>query len=55
MKMKTLLATLALAAFVSPVLAMAEGCSHGQQNAQISCAEGTTWDEATKSCVTASS
>jgi hypothetical protein len=42
MKMKTLLATLALATFVGPAIAMAEGCHHDQQNAQISCAEGTT-------------
>jgi len=55
MKMKALLATIALVALVSPALAMGEGCNHDQQDAKVSCAEGTTWDAATGSCVTASS
>jgi len=42
-------------ALVSPALAMGEGCNHDQQDAKVSCAEGTTWDAATGSCVTASS
>ena len=55
MKTKMLVAALALFAGISPALAQAEGCSHDQRSAQISCAEGTTWDEASQSCVTVSS
>ncbi|WP_347313079.1 adenylosuccinate lyase [Defluviimonas sp. SAOS-178_SWC] len=54
MKMKTLLAALALAAGLAPALALAQGCSHERQ-AQISCAEGQSWDAATRSCVTVGS
>lgn len=50
-----LLAALILAAGLVPTLAAAAGCDHNQQEARISCAEGTVWDEAAKACVTASS
>jgi hypothetical protein len=35
---------------LSPMAALANGCEHDQR-AQISCAEGTVWDDATKSCI----
>lgn len=54
MHFKTLLAALALAAGLSPALALAQGCDH-ERRAQISCAEGQSWDAATRSCVTVGS
>ena len=54
MKMKTLLAALAVAAGLTPGLALAQGCGHERQ-AQISCAEGQSWDATTRSCVTVGS
>lgn len=50
--MKTMLvvAALALAASLSPALAAGNGCNKDQQ-ASMSCAEGTTWDAATKACI----
>lgn len=45
-----LVALIALAASLTPALAAGDGCNHGKQ-ASISCAEGTTWDAATRSCV----
>lgn len=49
--MKTLLTALVLT--VLPSLAMAMGCgfSHTTTTAQISCADGTTYDAASESCV----
>ncbi len=54
MKMKTLFAALAVAAGLTPALALAQGCDHERQ-AQISCAEGQSWDATTRSCVTVGS
>ncbi len=54
MKIKTTLAALAL--LVAPTFALAEGCPYkAQQEANLTCASGTTYDTATKSCVTATS
>lgn len=50
--MRMLLAALALT--LAPFAALAEGCSH-EQRANISCAEGTVWDDATRSCIVQSS
>lgn len=55
MTTRTLLAALALVAGLSPAFALAEGCSHDQRSAQITCAQGTTWDEATQRCIVVSS
>lgn len=51
MKIKVLLAALVLS--MSPALAMAEGCffGHATEEATMSCAQGTTWDAASASCV----
>lgn len=47
---KTLFATAFLA--LSPALAMAEGCSSKHMDVQaMSCADGSTWDAATSTCV----
>ncbi len=54
MHMKTLLATLAVVAGLAPGLALANGCNH-DRSAQISCAEGQTWDVQTSSCITVGS
>ena len=49
MKIKTLLATLVIVA--APTLAAAE-CNWGQhQQTTMSCAEGTSWDAASQTCV----
>ncbi|MCF6443392.1 carbohydrate-binding module family 14 protein [Nereida sp. MMG025] len=48
MKMKTILAALALA--VVPTFGFAMGCSDGH-TAQMSCAEGTSWDADQGACV----
>ncbi|MCV2865351.1 hypothetical protein [Defluviimonas sp. WL0075] len=55
MKTKAILAVFALFAAMSPALAVAEGCSHDQRSAEISCAEGSTWDAATQRCIVISS
>jgi len=47
MKLKTLLAALALSAAPSFGIAMCSGDSHQA----MSCAEGTVWDSETNSCV----
>ncbi|MCB2110773.1 MAG: hypothetical protein H6895_08470 [Defluviimonas sp.] len=47
-------AALALAASLGPALAAAGGCNHDRQ-ARISCAQGTTWDDATRRCITVGS
>ena len=44
------LAMIALAASLTPALAGGSGCHHDQQ-ASMSCAEGPTWDAATKTCI----
>ncbi|MGL5009668.1 MAG: carbohydrate-binding module family 14 protein, partial [Paracoccaceae bacterium] len=51
MKIKTTFAALAL--ILAPGLALAEGCRHDNaiQDANMSCAAGTTFDAATKTCV----
>ncbi|MCO5128103.1 MAG: hypothetical protein M9957_12830 [Rhodobacteraceae bacterium] len=54
MKTRTFVAALALVAGLSPALALAEGCSH-ERRAQITCAEGSTWDDAVQRCVVISS
>lgn len=55
MPMKSLITALALVAGLAPAAVLAQGCSHGERQAQISCAEGTAWDAATQSCVTVGS
>lgn len=47
MKMKTILAALAL--IVAPSLGFAMGCKDGH-TAQMSCAEGTSWNVETGAC-----
>lgn len=54
MSVKILLAVFVVAAGLAPGLAIAQACGH-QKSAQISCAEGQTWDETTRSCVTVGS
>ena len=46
---KTLLATTVL--FLVPGLAMAQGCNYTKQQQAMSCAEGSTYDENTRTCV----
>ncbi|GAB4385743.1 hypothetical protein [Albidovulum sp.] len=41
-------------AVAGPALAGPQGCSH-ERSAQISCADGTTWDETEKRCITVGS
>jgi hypothetical protein len=54
MKITTTLAAIALA--LSPTFVFAQGCLHSQtKEASLSCAAGTSWDEATKSCLTTTS
>ncbi|WP_170311756.1 hypothetical protein [Sulfitobacter sabulilitoris] len=48
MSFKTLAVTVALA--LAPTLSLAQGCSYDRQ--AMSCAEGTTYDAATGTCVT---
>lgn len=48
-KTKSLLAAIALAAF--PTLAVAECYGTDHNEASMSCAAGTVWDAATRSCV----
>lgn len=55
MPMKPFVAALALIAGLAPAAALAQGCSHGDRQAQISCAEGQAWDATTKSCITVGS
>ncbi|KNX41560.1 MAG: hypothetical protein RID11_04580 [Roseovarius sp.] len=52
MKLKFGLAALALVAM--PSLAMA-ACSYGKEKQAFSCAQGSTWDSATNTCVPTSS
>lgn len=52
MPIRTLAAALAILAGLSP--AFGQGCSHERQ-AQISCAEGQSWDSAAQKCVTVGS
>jgi hypothetical protein len=52
MKLTVGLAVLALVAL--PSLAAA-GCSYGKQKQAFSCAEGSTWDSATNTCLPTSS
>lgn len=54
MPIKTLAAALALAAGLMPGFALAQGCSHDRQ-ANISCAEGQSWDVTQSKCVPVSS
>jgi uncharacterized protein YdeI (BOF family) len=50
MTVKALLALIAL--MVSPALALAQGCDHGNAQSASQCGEGQTWDAASQSCVT---
>lgn len=52
MKLTVGLAALALLALPSFAAA---GCAHGKQKHAMSCAEGTIYDSATRSCVPTSS
>lgn len=51
MKTKIILATLALT--LAPTMTFAMGCNkdHVKEDLAISCAAGTTFDDATKACV----
>lgn len=49
--MKKILMILPLLAGLAPTVAVAQGCDHGQRQAQLSCAEGQVWDVETKRCV----
>ena len=49
MKLTFGLATLALATM--PAFAMATGCSYGKDKQAMTCAEGTTWDGETSTCM----
>lgn len=53
MTFKITLAAIALA--VVPTLSVAMGCSGGHEEASISCADGTTWDDAVQKCVASTS
>lgn len=55
MTTRAFVAALALIAGISPALASPDSCGHDQRSAQITCAEGTTWDEATQRCIVVSS
>lgn len=48
MKLKIALVT---ALIVAPSLGFAMGCSGGQHKQAMSCAEGTAYDSATKTCL----
>ncbi|WP_172839531.1 hypothetical protein [Sulfitobacter alexandrii] len=49
MKIKTLAIALALTA--APSLALASGCMYGKEKQAMSCAAGTAYDSATKTCL----
>lgn len=49
MKIKTLAIALALTA--APTLSLAMGCNHGKEQQAMSCAEGTSYDTTTHSCL----
>lgn len=49
MKTKTLIAALALT--LAPALAVAQGCSYSKQQQAMSCADGTTYDRDSNTCV----
>lgn len=49
MKIKTLAIVAALATL--PTLGLAMGCAHGKEKQAMSCAAGTSYDSATKSCL----
>lgn len=52
MPIKTLAVALAILAGLAP--AFGQGCNHERQ-AQISCAQGQSWDDAAQKCVTVGS
>lgn len=47
--MKAFLTVFVLAAAMGPGLAVAQGCDH-EQKIKISCADGTSWDDQSKTC-----
>lgn len=49
MKIKTLAIALALTAL--PTLSLAMGCSHGNKEQAMSCADGSAYDSASNSCL----
>ena len=49
MKIKTL--AIALALTMAPTLSLAMGCNYGKEKQAMSCAEGTSYDTATHSCL----
>ncbi|WP_299879382.1 hypothetical protein [uncultured Sulfitobacter sp.] len=49
MKIKTLAIALALTA--APTLSLAAGCNYGKEKQAMSCAEGTSYDTTTHSCL----
>ncbi|WP_370402049.1 hypothetical protein [Sulfitobacter sp. JB4-11] len=49
MKIKTLAIALALTA--APTLSLAAGCNYGKEKQAMSCADGTSYDSATQSCL----
>ena len=55
MLLKAIVTATALAASLTPALAGSGGCGHNDRQAQVSCADGKTWDAATQSCITVGS
>ncbi|MCB2094886.1 MAG: hypothetical protein H6901_06845 [Rhodobacteraceae bacterium] len=53
--MKPILASALFAALMMPASVFAQGCHHDARQAQISCAEGQSWDASTRTCVTVGS
>ncbi len=53
MKLTTTLA--AIAFLLSPTLVLAQGCDKDRTEASLTCAAGTSWDAATKTCVVSTS
>jgi hypothetical protein len=50
MRLKALTAALALAAAVLPGIALAQDACPHSRKVQMTCADGTQWDEATRRC-----
>ncbi|MFZ1726722.1 MAG: hypothetical protein WBO29_04305 [Albidovulum sp.] len=53
--MKPILTAVLLATLMMPASVFAQGCDHDARQAQISCADGQSWDASTRTCVTVGS
>ncbi|MDH5530290.1 MAG: hypothetical protein OEY05_09640 [Paracoccaceae bacterium] len=53
--MKSLLTAITLVTLLAPSALVAQACDHGNRQAQISCAEGQSWDATTRRCITVGS